>query len=146
MATVNKELARELVENDGVYEDDQIPYCVVMYQNKIKYGEKIIYDPDKPGNCWDYAICYERRDYLALVDSPVVGGIEFLWADRKFVEDEVNELGWGDRESLLMELTAEAEYLGEENGYEYNQTWRGKGSDLVRDMFLEVLKSSLQID
>jgi len=139
MATVNKEIARRLVENDGVFEGDPRVYCVVMYQNRTKYGEEgeIVYDPEKPGSCWDFAVYYDRERYLDMYDSPVVGGVEILWGSEQFFRDEVEEMDWEDRFDMLVNELHAASCGGEEGD---GLTWLDEAKIVARKKMVEAIK------
>lgn len=90
MATINKQLAGELVRGGGKYRGDKRACCVVMYQNRTKYDLPGVdlYDPEAPVNCFDYAVFYDRGRYLRFLDSDTVGGVTVLWGSEKFHKEE----------------------------------------------------------
>ncbi|HJZ06181.1 hypothetical protein A2634_01915 [Candidatus Amesbacteria bacterium RIFCSPHIGHO2_01_FULL_48_32] len=90
MATINRQLAEELVERNGRYKGDRMAYCVVRYQNRTKYGLSgvSLYDPDARINCFDYAVFYRKGTYERFMVSDTVGGVDVLWGSKKFNGDE----------------------------------------------------------
>lgn len=65
MATVNREIALVIVQNDGIYPGDQC-YAVVRYEN------------DFDGQ-FAYAICYTIEEYESVYKSPAVHNPVDLW-------------------------------------------------------------------
>lgn len=75
MATISKNLAYLLVENNGRYSDDPIPHSVIQYfNNGINYIS--------------YAVCYGVDDFIRY--SRCYDTVTILWAnkDPDFIHDE----------------------------------------------------------
>ncbi|VVB83414.1 Uncharacterised protein [uncultured archaeon] len=80
MPTIDKALAEAEIERVKKQKKPKV-YCIVRYQNRLNGdSEKGIYS--------DYSICYNLRDYEALVKSDFVGGIDILWSSEKFKQDK----------------------------------------------------------
>lgn len=79
MPTINKKLAEELIEKCKKQKKPKI-YCVVRYQNRTKG------DSEK-GTYSDYAVCYKLEHYQAIMRSDFIGGVDVLWASKRFKAD-----------------------------------------------------------
>lgn len=66
MATVDRNIALELLRNEGRYHDDPLPFAIYRYGNRMYGGV-------------DYSICYTVGDAFRLVESPAVSTAVILW-------------------------------------------------------------------
>lgn len=90
MATINRELADELIKGEGKSEHGSAGYCLVRYQNRTKYDipNVDLYNPDAEVNCFDYAIFPNKRKFDLFLESETVAGVDILWASEKCKRDE----------------------------------------------------------
>lgn len=76
MPTISKDLAEKEAARLKKQKRPKV-FCIVRYQNRLRGdSEKMTYS--------DYAICYKREHYDALMQSNFVGGIDILWASERF--------------------------------------------------------------
>lgn len=70
MATINRELAEQLIEKLQKQTRPKT-YCILRYQN-------VMFDKE------DYAYCNNEMQYQAVLSSPTVGEVKTLWASNRF--------------------------------------------------------------
>lgn len=86
MATISREAAEKLAKGGGRF------YAVVRYQNRIRIDEGADpLNPDAENSGLDYAVCYKKRHYEALLNSPVVGGVDILRASKGYYNDRAEK-------------------------------------------------------
>ena len=66
MATVNKQIAEEIIANEGFYEDDPRVVKVVAYDNQFD-GKTA------------YALIYQHEDYMRYEKSDACHNVRILW-------------------------------------------------------------------
>lgn len=90
MSTINRQLADELVKGNGKSKHGTAGYCLVKYQNRMKYDIPNVdtTDPDAKINCFDYAIFTDKEKFEEFVNSDTVGGVDILWASERCKKDE----------------------------------------------------------
>lgn len=80
MPTISKDLAEREIARLKNQKRPKV-YCIVRYQNRFNDdSENMTYS--------DYAVCYKREHYDALMQSDFVGGIDVLLASERFKKDE----------------------------------------------------------
>lgn len=66
MPTINKNIATELIHNDGHYKDDPVVMKIVTYNNMFNNG-------------LEYACVYEGQDMMRYENSPACHNVKTLW-------------------------------------------------------------------
>lgn len=90
MSTINRQLADELIKGNGKSKQGTAGYCLVRYQNRMKYNipNVDLYNPEAKMNCFDYAIFTNKAKYEEFLNSDNVGGVDILWASERCKKDE----------------------------------------------------------
>jgi hypothetical protein len=83
MPTIDKKFAEELLEKVKVQKKPKV-YAILNYQNRLNGdSEKMTYS--------GYAVCYNKKHYDSIFNSPVIGGIDILWESEKCKENRFSE-------------------------------------------------------